>query len=145
MPSNLKRGNLSLKIDQDLPFGISEFKMPSQHTLKPRASGHSVACNPVPNHLWDLINWLVQTLSQATWVFEKLLHWPLGKKGWYKGVWEINLKHAIQLEWAFKFESSKTKNPQLALEKRRSFALAVTRKKKANRLGSDGIWRSAKV
>jgi hypothetical protein len=44
------------------------------------------------------------------------------------------LKHAIQLEWAFKFESSKTKNPQLALEKRRSFALAVTRKKKANRL-----------
>jgi len=145
MPSNPKSGNLSLKIDQNLPFGISEFKMLRQDTLEPKASGYSITCNPIPNHLWDLIDWLAQTLSQATWVFKKLLHWALGKKGWYKGVWEINLEHTIQLEWDFKFQSSKTENPQLALEKRRSWAFTITRKKKASRLGSDGMQCAAKV
>jgi hypothetical protein len=145
MPSNPKSGNLSLKIDQNLPFGISEFKMPRQGTLEPKASGYSITCNPIPNHLWDLIDWLAQTLSQATWVFKKLLNWPLGKKSWYKGVWEINLEHTIQLEWDFKFQSSKTENPQLGLEKRQSLAPVITRKKKANRLWSDGMQCAAKV
>jgi hypothetical protein len=85
-----------------------------QHTPEPKASGHSVACIPIPNHLWDLIDWLAQTLSQATWVFKKLLHWPLGEKGWYIRVWEINLKHTIRPEWDFRFQSSKTENPWLA-------------------------------
>jgi len=49
------------------------------------------------------------------------------------------LKHAIQLEQDFKFQSSNTENSQLALEKRRSSALAVTQKKKTNCLGSDGM------
>jgi len=49
------------------------------------------------------------------------------------------LKHAIQLERDFKFQSSKTENPQLALEKRQSSALAVTQKKKTDCLGSDGM------
>jgi len=145
MPSDPKRGNFSMKIYQNLPFGISKFKMPRQHTLEPKASGHSVACNPIPSHLWDLIDWLAQILSLATWVFKKLLHLPLGKKGWYKRVWEINLKHVIQLEWDFKFQSSKTENQQLALEKRRSWAFAVVLKKKANHLRRDGIQRAAKV
>jgi hypothetical protein len=142
MPSNPKRGNLSLKIDQNLPFGISEFKMLRQHTLEPKPFW---AWNPNPNHLWDLIDWLTRTLSQATWMFKKLLHWPLGKKGWYKKVWEINLKHVIQLEWDFKFQSSKTENPQLALEKRLSSTFVITPKKKANRLGSDRMRHATKV
>jgi hypothetical protein len=50
MPSNPKKGNLSLKIDQNLPFGIFKFKMLKQHTLEPKAYGHSVAWNPIPNH-----------------------------------------------------------------------------------------------
>ncbi len=55
------------------------------------------------------------------------------------------MKHAIQLEWDFKFQSSKIENPQLALEKRRCSALAVTQKKKPNRLGSDGMRCAIKV
>jgi len=63
MPFNPKKRNISLKINQNLPFNIWEFKMPRQHTFEPKAFGHFIACNPIPNHLWNLTNSLAQTLS----------------------------------------------------------------------------------